>query len=64
MPSRVFAPDLLAGQTAIVSGGGSGLGRATAVELTSCGAHVTVCGRRQEPLDETVACVPTGSPAP
>jgi NAD(P)-dependent dehydrogenase (short-subunit alcohol dehydrogenase family) len=39
---------------AIVSGGGSGLGRATALELASLGAQVVVCGRRQEQLDETV----------
>ncbi len=53
MPSKLFAPDVLAGQVALVSGGGSGLGRATAVELAACGAQVVVCGRRQEPLDET-----------
>lgn len=53
MPSKLFAPDVLAGQVAIVTGGGSGLGRATAIELTACGAHVVVCGRRAEPLDET-----------
>ena len=53
MPSRLFAPDILAGQVALVSGGGSGLGRATAIELAACGAHVVVCGRRLEPLQET-----------
>lgn len=55
MASKVFAPDLLAGKVALVSGGGSGLGRATAVELTGLGAHVVVCGRRSEPLEETAA---------
>ncbi len=60
MPSKLFAPDVLAGQVALVSGGGSGLGRATAVELAACGAHVVVCGRRQEPLDETVAICDEG----
>ena len=54
MPSRIFAPGLLDGQVALVTGGGSGLGRATAVELAACGAHVVVCGRRAEPLEETV----------
>jgi citronellol/citronellal dehydrogenase len=53
MGSRVFRPDLLAGQVAIVSGGGTGLGRASAVELAACGAHVVVCGRRDEPLEGT-----------
>jgi citronellol/citronellal dehydrogenase len=55
MPSKIFQPGLLDGQVAIVSGGGSGLGRATALELAALGAQVVVCGRRQEPLDETAA---------
>src|SRR5215212_3806311 len=55
MPSQLFQPDLLDGQVAIVSGGGSGLGRATALELAALGAHVVVCGRREEPLQETAA---------
>ena len=46
MPSRLFAPGVLDGQVAIVSGGGSGLGRASALELAACGAKVVVCGRR------------------
>ena len=60
MPSKLFAPDVLAGQVALVTGGGSGLGRATAVELTACGAQVVVCGRRLEPLEETVAMCEAG----
>ncbi|HEX3692162.1 MAG TPA: SDR family oxidoreductase [Solirubrobacteraceae bacterium] len=56
--SEVFAPDLLAGQVAVVSGGGSGLGRETALELARCGARVIVCGRRGEPLSETAAADP------
>ncbi|MFN2617802.1 MAG: SDR family oxidoreductase [Thermoleophilaceae bacterium] len=55
MGSQIFAPGLLDGQVAIVSGGGSGLGRATALELAACGATVVVCGRRTEPLKETAA---------
>jgi citronellol/citronellal dehydrogenase len=60
MPSKIFQPGLLDGQVAVVSGGGSGLGRAAALELASLGAHVMVCGRRQEPLDETVELDPDG----
>jgi citronellol/citronellal dehydrogenase len=52
--SRVFAPDLLEGQVAIVSGAGTGLGRATAVEMASLGAMVVGCGRRAQPLEEMV----------
>jgi citronellol/citronellal dehydrogenase len=60
MPSRIFAPDLLDGQVALVTGGGSGLGRATAVELAACGAQVVVAGRRPEPLGETAALCEAG----
>jgi citronellol/citronellal dehydrogenase len=60
MPSKLFVPDLLDGQVAIVSGGGSGLGRETALELAALGARVVVCGRRLEPLEETVASADGG----
>jgi NAD(P)-dependent dehydrogenase (short-subunit alcohol dehydrogenase family) len=45
------------GRAAIVTGGGSGLGRAMALELARLGAAVVVAGRRQEMLDETVALI-------
>jgi citronellol/citronellal dehydrogenase len=61
MPSRIFAPGLLDGQVAVVTGGGSGLGRATAVELAACGATVVVAGRRPEPLEETVSLCDGGA---
>ena len=60
MPSKLVAPSLLDGQVAIVSGGGSRLGRATALELAALGARVVVCGRRLEPLEETVAWARSG----
>jgi citronellol/citronellal dehydrogenase len=53
--SEVFAPGLLSGQVALVTGGGTGLGLATAVELTRCGAHVTICGRTADVLEAAVA---------
>jgi citronellol/citronellal dehydrogenase len=53
--SAVFAPELLRGKAALVTGGGTGLGRASAIELARCGAAVAVVGRREEPLRETVA---------
>jgi citronellol/citronellal dehydrogenase len=55
VPSRLFQPGLLEGQVAIVSGGGWGLGRASALELAALGARVVVCGRREGPLQETAA---------
>jgi citronellol/citronellal dehydrogenase len=53
--SEIFAPGILDGQVVLVTGGGTGLGRATAVELARCGARVTVAGRREEPLREAAA---------
>ena len=44
----------LEGRVCLVTGGGTGLGRAIALELSRLGAAVAVCGRRPEPLEETV----------
>ncbi len=52
--SRIFAPGLLEGRVCVVSGAGTGLGRATARELAGLGATVIGCGRRAEPLAEMV----------
>jgi citronellol/citronellal dehydrogenase len=64
MPSKIFQPGLLDGQVAVVTGGGSGLGRATALELAALGARVVVCGRRAEPLEETAAAAEGGRVEP
>ncbi|MFI6876182.1 SDR family NAD(P)-dependent oxidoreductase [Streptomyces sp. NPDC050400] len=44
-----------AGHVAVVTGAGSGIGRATAVAFAKAGAHVLGVGRREEPLKETAA---------
>jgi citronellol/citronellal dehydrogenase len=59
-PSEIFRPDLLRGQVAIVTGGGSGFGRVTALELDRLGAEVVICGRRSEPLAETLTLTTSG----
>jgi citronellol/citronellal dehydrogenase len=46
----VFKPGLFEGQTIIVTGGGSGIGRCTAHELASLGANVVIVGRNAEKL--------------
>jgi NAD(P)-dependent dehydrogenase (short-subunit alcohol dehydrogenase family) len=44
----------LAGKHALVTGGGTGIGAAIATTLARAGALVTICGRRQQPL-QTIA---------
>lgn len=51
----VFAADLFKGQTIIVTGGGSGIGRCTAHELAALGANVVIVGRDQQRLDGVYA---------
>jgi len=53
--SEIFVVGLLDGCAALVTGGGTGLGRATALELARCGASVTIAGRRAEVLEQAAA---------
>lgn len=55
--SRILAPDVLNGQICVVSGAGTGLGRAAALELARGGAIVIACARRADPLAETVSMI-------
>ncbi len=50
----MFAPGLLHGKVALVTGGGTGLGKGTAIELARCGARVVIAGRRAEVLESAV----------
>jgi len=51
----IYQKDLFAGQTILVTGGGSGIGRCTAHELASLGAKVIIIGRKEEKLKAVVA---------
>jgi NAD(P)-dependent dehydrogenase (short-subunit alcohol dehydrogenase family) len=53
--SDSYADDLLADHHIVVTGGGTGLGRAMAMRCAELGARVTINGRRTEPLETTVA---------
>lgn len=53
----MFTADTLNGQTILITGGGTGLGRAMAERFAQVGAQVGVCGRREGPLQETVEAI-------
>ena len=59
-PSRVFVDGALEGQAAIVTGGGTNLGKAAATELARCGASVLIAGRRAEVLEDAAGEVGEG----
>jgi len=50
-PRSPLASDATEGLVALVTGGGTGIGAATARELSRTGARVAICGRRPEPLE-------------
>jgi citronellol/citronellal dehydrogenase len=58
--STVFSDGALEGCVALVTGGGTNLGKAAAAELTHCGASVVIAGRRAEVLGEACAEIGAG----
>ena len=61
--SAIFAQGMLDGRAALVTGGGTGLGWATALELARCGAAVTITGRRAEVPARVERVYAAGGPA-
>ncbi|MCA0243294.1 MAG: SDR family oxidoreductase [Proteobacteria bacterium] len=51
----MYQADLFNGQRILVTGGGTGLGKAMAERFLSLGADIAICGRRQAVLDDTAA---------
>jgi citronellol/citronellal dehydrogenase len=55
--SKIFAGEALSGVVVLITGGGTGLGRETALEMARCGASVTIAGRRAEVLEEAASMI-------
>jgi NAD(P)-dependent dehydrogenase (short-subunit alcohol dehydrogenase family) len=51
----MFQKDLLEGRTILITGGGTGLGRAMALRFAELGAQLFLAGRREDPLKQTAA---------
>jgi NAD(P)-dependent dehydrogenase (short-subunit alcohol dehydrogenase family) len=60
---ETFAPGLFAGTVVAITGGGSGIGRRTAIRFAELGASLSLCGRRIEQLEETKALVEAAAAA-
>ena len=55
LPSRIFQPGLLREKRILITGGGTGLGKAMAQRFLELEAAVYICGRREQVLAATVA---------
>jgi NAD(P)-dependent dehydrogenase (short-subunit alcohol dehydrogenase family) len=60
----MFRQDLLANKRILITGGGTGLGKAMAHRFLQLGATVYICGRREEVLEETASELSAATQAP
>lgn len=54
-PLDSFRPDLFRGKTVVVSGGGTGIGKQTALAFARLGANVVIASRKAENVEPTIA---------
>ncbi len=58
----MFAPDLLAGRHVLITGGGTGLGRAIGERYLALGASLVICGRRVPVLEAAAEAMRAAQP--
>src|SRR6266852_7414437 len=57
LPAMAHSPFSLAGKPAIVTGGGTGIGKAIAIEFAKAGADVAICSRQLEHLEPVAKAI-------
>ncbi|MFF4792754.1 SDR family oxidoreductase [Streptomyces sp. NPDC001276] len=55
MGTTPLRPDVHDGKVVLITGGGTGIGRAVAADFAACGARIVICGRRSGPLEDVRA---------
>jgi len=60
----MFSSNLLASKRVLITGGGTGLGKAMAHRFLQLGATVYICGRREEVLEETATELSNATKSP